>query len=173
MEGMFIIYTTPPLFHKTAEEYTNYILNRYTTDIGQLRCIWFDDPQRFELSTKMVKRKQRDKSKVSDDNHTHEFQDSLLPSSKWNNMLKCRECKHNLTTNLALHMLKLVPQYLTHGKQFTVVGSLRGSICDKALFNEHGCEILKLMTVSHATVKKGTCKYGSTANTVCMGVRKF
>jgi len=68
MEGMFIIYTTPPLFHKTAEEYTNYILNRYTTDIGQLRCIWFDDPQRFELSTKMVKRKQRDKSKVSDDN---------------------------------------------------------------------------------------------------------
>ena len=74
---------------------------------------------------------------------------------------------------LALHMLKLVPQYLTHGKQFTVVGSLRGSICDKALFNEHGCEILKLMTVSHATVKKGTCKYGSTANTVCMGVRKF
>ena len=29
------------------------------------------------------------------------------------------------------------------------------------------------MSVSHATVKKGTCKYGSTANTVCMGVRKF
>jgi len=87
---MFIIYTTPPLFHKTVEEYTNFILNRYvifhyrngTTEVH----VVFDDPQRFELSPKMVERERRDKRKVSDDNHKHhEFQDSLPPSSKWNN----------------------------------------------------------------------------------------
>lgn len=93
-------------------------------------------------------------------------------ASKWNNKSKCRECKHNLATHFALHMLKLVPQYLTHGKQFTVVGSLRGSICDKALFNEHGCEIQNWWP-SHMQRKKGTCRYGSTANTLCMGVRKI
>ena len=42
---------------------------------------------------------------------------SILRSAqvpKWNNTSKCRECKHNLTTHFALHMLKLVPQNLTH-----------------------------------------------------------
>ena len=153
---MLIIYTTPPLFHKTVEEYTNYILNRYviflyrngTTDVH----VVLDDPQSFELSPKMVEREQRDKRKVPDDDHKHhEFQDSLPPSSKWNNMLQCRECKHNLTTQLALHMLKHVTQYLTHGKRFIVAGSLRGVYVTK-----HCLPMFVLSHLPKSSIKSST-----------------
>lgn len=44
LEGMFLIYTTPPLFHKTIEEYTKFLLNRYVTchytKLGQLKYTW-------------------------------------------------------------------------------------------------------------------------------------
>jgi len=87
-------------------------------------------------------------------------------------MLKCRECKHNLTTQLALHMLKVVPQYLTRGKRFIVAGSLRGNLRDKALFIEHGCQIPKTDDRLTCNCEEGYmrvwihCKYS-------VGVRKL
>lgn len=76
LEGMFI---NPPLFHKTAEEYTNFILNRYTTDIGQLRCMWFDDPEKFE------------------------FQDSLLPSMQASGIISQSAGSANIILQPILH----------------------------------------------------------------------
>jgi len=74
--------------------------------------------------------------------------------------------KQNVTTQLALHMLKLVPQYLTQGKRFIVAGSLRGSLSDKALFIEHGCEIPKTDDRLTCNCEKGTCEYESSASTL-------
>ena len=103
IEGMFIIYTVPPLHHKTMKEYTMFVLKRFVIKHFLRGCIEvhviFDDPNRYDLSPKTVERERRDKQTTSDLNHIHsKFEDSLPPSSKWTTVLKCRECKHNLTT---------------------------------------------------------------------------
>ena len=67
----------------------------------------FDDPNRYDLSPKTVERERRNKQTTSDLKHIHsKFEDSLPPSSKWTSVLRCRECKHNLTTQLAVHMVQ-------------------------------------------------------------------
>ena len=99
----------------------------------------FDDPNRYDLSPKTVERERRDKQTTSDLNHIHsKFEDSLPPSSKWTSVLKCRECKHNLTTQLAVHMVQLVQPMLLPGKRFVMAGSFRDRLRDHAVCVEHG-----------------------------------
>jgi len=59
IEEMFLIYTTPPLHHKTMKEYTMFLLNRFVTPHFLNGCIEvhviFDDPDRYEMSPKKLK----------------------------------------------------------------------------------------------------------------------
>ena len=99
----------------------------------------FDDPNRYDLSPKIVERERRDKQTTSDLKHIHsKFEDSLPPSSKWTSVLRCRECKHNLTTQLAVHMVQLVQPMLLPGKRFVTAGSFRDRLRDHAVCVEHG-----------------------------------
>ena len=89
---MFIIYTVPPLHHKTMKGYTMFVLKRFVMKHFLHGCIevhvTFDDPNRYDLSPKTVEREWRDKQTTSDLNHIHsKFEDSLPPSSKWTSVL--------------------------------------------------------------------------------------
>ena len=83
---MFLIYIIPALFHKTIEECTKFLTGTYVTchyQLGKTEVqVVFDNPQRLELSPKMVEKEQRGKKIVCNDNHTHQnIQGSLANST--------------------------------------------------------------------------------------------
>ena len=93
------------------------------------------------MSPKTIERQRRD-AQAKGDSHEHATFESSIPSaSKWNSMLKYRQCKHNLTTQLALMMLQLVQPYLSPGKRFFTAGSLRDELRDCVLFCQFGQSI--------------------------------
>ena len=120
-----------------------FLLNRFVTPHFLNGCIEvhviFDDPDRYEMSPKTVERQRRDKLAKPNVNHVHAtFDDSLPPSSKWGGVLKCRECKHNLTSQLGAYMIRLIHPTLLPSTRFFTAGSFREPMRDHAMCVEHG-----------------------------------
>ena len=97
-----------------------------------------DDPGRHPVYPKSFEHQRRHKS-GKPVNHSHVLLESKLPTDKsWSSLLKCRQCKHNITTTLALAILEVCPSYLSPGQRLFTAGSFKGELRDKALYCESG-----------------------------------
>ena len=142
IDAMFIIHSTPPLHNKCVVDYAHFIMNRYINthfERGVMEVhVVFDDPGRHPMYPKSFEHKRRDKQATPDD-HSHVLLESRLPTGKsWSSLLKCRECKRNITTALASAILEVCPSYLSPGQRLFTAGSLKGELRDKALYCESG-----------------------------------
>jgi len=142
IDAMFIIHSTPPLHNKSVADYAHFIMNRYINthfERGVVEVhVVFDDPGRHPVYPKSFEHQRRDKS-GKPVNHSHVLLESKLPTGKsWSSLLKCRQCKHNITTTLASVILEVCPSYLSPGQRLFTAGSLKGELRDKALYCESG-----------------------------------
>ena len=126
LEGMFIINSSPLRIHCTMQEYTRFLLKKYTlkyftVGVNEVHII-FDNPGRFENHPKSIERNRRDAGKIGG-SHTHShFSDEAKIPSKWQEMLKCRECKKRLIAYMADSLLMTAPEVLQEGQRLIVAG---------------------------------------------------
>lgn len=132
---MFLIHTIP-LPDSTMQNYSNFLLTRYTTYYLQRGVqdihIIFDHPGRLADHPKCIERNHRDKQLTS---HTHiTFSDTQKVPKKWNELLQCHECKRNLVTYLGDCFLCQAPALLQGNQKMHVSGSHEGPKADKAYY---------------------------------------
>ena len=132
---MFLIHTIP-LPDSTMQNYSNFLLTRYTTYYLQRGVqdihIIFDHPGRLADHPKCIERNHRDKQLTS---HTHiTFSDTQKVPKKWNELLQCHECKRNLVTYLGDCFLRQAPALLQGNQKMYVSGSHEGPKADKAYY---------------------------------------
>ena len=106
---MFIINTSPLSTHRTAKDYTEFLLRRFVVSHFSRGCnevhIVFDNPGRLPDSPKSFERRRRDDAATLSSDHRHAaFSDTWALPSNWRDCLNCRHCKRALVVHLGQSM---------------------------------------------------------------------
>ena len=128
LEGMCIINTVPLGSHKTLNDYSRFLIERYIVPQYSRGChevhVLFDNPGRLEATPKHFEQTRRDKqAKVSAghtcDIFTGQYQ---LPTNWRENVINCRTCKRNLVYFLTKYFLQNISRYLNYKRENTYCG---------------------------------------------------
>lgn len=107
LEGMFLVNIKPLSMHKTMAHYGDFLLKRYVKPYLKKGCkefhLLFDNSGKQKENPKVFEQARRDRTQAA--NHLCHifFEDAEVPA-KWNEMVKCRQCKRALTVFLSSYM---------------------------------------------------------------------
>lgn len=136
IEGMFIIRTSPLHSHRTMAEYTLFLMRRYilphfykgTTEVHLL----FDNPGCQQDNPKVFEQARRDAEALpAQHSCTAIYEEAEVPA-KWQDTLKCRQCKRNVTVFISQFILQNIKPYLKEEQAFITAGALEDN-SDSAL----------------------------------------
>ena len=141
IEGMFIINTKPLTSHKTMASYGSFLIRRfilphYLRGSTQVHVL-FDNPGQLEENPKAFEQARRDSAGTSL-NHTCWilFDEAEVPT-KWNDTLKCRQCKRSLTKFLSAFFIKRIKSSLNNTQSFVTAGAMEDDSDEAILVNKY------------------------------------
>lgn len=119
LEGMFLIHTKPLPIHKTLGDYAHFVMTRfvlphYYKGSKEVHLL-FDNSGQME-NPKAFEHARRD-TLLFPDHACTQFVAEVLPPKKWQEALKCRNCKRGLTVFLSRHLLHNIGPLLPNTTQ--------------------------------------------------------
>ena len=137
---MCIINTVPLGSHKTLNDYSRFLIERYIVPQYSRGChevhVLFDNPGRLEATPKHFEQTRRDKQAKVSAGHTCDIFTGQyrLPTNWRENVIYCRTCKRNLVYFLTKYFLPNISRYLTRERTHIAAGGFQGEIQDTAWF---------------------------------------
>ena len=137
-----MIHTSPLGFHKTMEDYANFLIKRYIlpqlkTSVREVHII-FNTPGRLPNTPKCFEQQRRDKNaNVSNQHHCDKIEaKTKIPKGKW--IESCDVCKRFLILFLGKYFLNKIQPRLAPNHKLYVAGAFEDDLIDSTWYVQ-GC----------------------------------